>query len=219
MKRVKPKEDAYKEIDLKKAINNDMREYLNNYSEKIPLLWNYELMIGYKKIGHIKRISTDYFPYTPIQIDKKTNKVIVVTPEQLKKESDKKVPIKKIKVYIFEVYKDNLIGKMKFLLGFRPEYFAVKSNLLTKSGTVYSIKEKASFSKYLTINIFSEETKGYIENISYKISREVELKELVNFTPRMIFLEGQSARFRQRGDVLVDLEKAKKTQEEGLTKG
>lgn len=216
-----PKE--YKEIDLKKEVKSTIKDYLDIYSEKYPLTWGYDLRIGYNKIGLIKRISSAYSIFEKYDFTKKKvqdiKKVVVVTKEQLEKEKQQKVPKEQKKVLIFETYKDSLGGKIKFLLGFKPEYFIIDEDIITKEGVTYSINPTSSFGKFLTINIFSKQTRDYIEDISFKITREEELKQLVNFTPRMVYLEGESAKYRQKGQVLADLEKAKKNQAEGLTKG
>jgi len=217
IRKFKPKEESYKEIDLKKELKKDLKDFIDSYSEKIPISYNYKLMLDYKTIGLIKRISYTNWVKSDGKIGLKLKKgVAVITKEDLEEFRATKTKAKSNPLYLFEVYTgDNLITKAKFLLGFKPKHFIVDKSLVTRESNIFDIKN-ASFSSYLGVNIFSKETKGYVEDIAYKITHEEILKQITNFTPRAIYFDTQSAKLGQRGEIVKDVIKAKKSKTEGL---
>lgn len=198
--RYKPKEEKYKVINLIKENKKQFKQYFSDYSAKIKFFEKNLLRINYNKIGRIKRI-------TEVNIPIKTRKKIVLETseeailEEIKtgKKPDKySITTKPAKFLAFEIYKDNIIGYIKFFINYGNSYFVVDSKLVTRHGNTFVIDSEATFTNFLGINIFSEKGKSYITDIAFKIMRESELQELVNLTPRMVFMELQSAKYSMR---------------------
>ncbi len=224
MKNWKPKEKEYKEIDLKKEIRTDLKDRFDSFSEVIPLRYIYKLTIGYKTIGVIKRIShADWIikkhklkEKELLKASKGKGKLRVISKKKLKKIKKMKPSKLYKKIMIFEVFTgDGIISRIKFLANFRAKYFIVDSDLVQQQGHYYDI-QNATFSSYLGINVFSKETRGYIEDVSYKLTHEDLMKHIRNFTPRAIFLQNKASLLAQKGEVLEKLIKSKKNPREGI---
>ncbi len=216
-KSFKPKREEYKKINLSKEINKNFKNYFNSYSETATLKDNYKLMIGYKDIGIIKKISEINFALVDYKGQKlpKIKKPEQVVAEEIKagrdKPKKKKYKIKKQPkdFYGFEVYSKNIIGKLFFILGLKPQYYIIDKDLINLQNNIYNVNSHAQFSNFLGVNIFSQSSKEYITDIVHGITRQKELEELVNFTPKMVFLELKASKFAQRGREISAIEKRK----------
>jgi len=207
---IKPKETEYKPINLRKEIHKATKQHLNDYSEKFGLKDEFRLTKGYNRIGIIKRMTLSEWVLGK-KYNVKTKRIMVIKKEDVKKIKKKRGKPKRKPVFIFETYKETLFGKIKFFLGFSPTYWLVDNALVNKEGNYYNINPYAHFTNFLGLNLFTMTAKELIEDMSFKMLREIELNELINLTPRMVYLEGKSAKFAQKGEVLAKLDRKKKT--------
>lgn len=196
----KPKEEKYKAINLIKENKKQFKQYFSDYSAKIKYFEKMLLRINYNKIGRIKRITEVNIPIkTKEKIKLETSEEAII--EEIKTGDKKKkhiIKTTKAKFLAFEVYKDSIIGMVKFFIGFGTKYFIIPEKLITREGNTFVITSGSTFTNFLGINIFSASGKSYITDIAFKIMREKELQELVNLTPRMVFMELQSAKYSMR---------------------
>lgn len=217
-----PKKTEFKRMDLKKEIRKDIEEQLKYFSINPPTKQTL-LRIGYIPIGIVSSVSFvkwDTILNKPKVKKLKTEKEIL---KDLKGQVIKKkevAPEIVLKDYLlFKTFKNNLFGKISRVLNFKPLYTMVDDDFVKKEGEDFIIDSSAQFSNYLGIFIYSKSSKSVVSDIAYKISREQELEELVNFTPKMTFLEFERAKSSASVNELSDLSsKRKKEWVEDMTK-
>lgn len=233
IKLIKGKDKGFKKRDLKKEVKSKFKLLFKTFGMDRKITTNDQLRIGFNLVGRIKRACNYYWvEYSEIAEKgrgKDTKKLKLSAKEMLiieemtsgKKEKKKRRYNRKLhEFYTFEVYKDNLFGKIRYLLNWNPEFFLINSRFVEINANVFQVDALAQYSNFLNVWIFSELGREIVENIAYKISRETELEEMINFMPKQTYVETATAQVvaRAREKAKIEKEKYSSQRDDLLTK-
>jgi hypothetical protein len=204
------KVEKYKEIILSKEIEKEIKDLLEVSGNKI-FRERRNLRSGFNVIGRITRAVE--FNWNLETDEAKNPKPVIKTTEQkdaeeLRNEIAKEDPPNNF--FLFEVMKNDIIGKIKFIFNKGMKYFLVDRQFIDESPLEYIINPSAQHIRYFgEVYIFSTMGKNIIMNLADKMTLQQVLQEQVNFVPRMTFLEVKTARFSQRARELASIEQNK----------
>jgi hypothetical protein len=182
-KNVKPK--PFKKKVLKEEVDKDFKEEFKNTGFKV----NKRLLLGFTTIGFaLKQINAVDLP-----------KLVKIKGKLIYSKNEGK------NIIAFSKCKPNPISRFLALLGIRIKYVLVDEEYLRYDNNTVIINPSANHSTFCGVLIFSTKAKEITENIAYKINRENELEELINFIPKMSYLEtnvsSKVAELREKADI------------------
>jgi len=123
-------------------------------------------------------------------------------------------------MYCFKMSGHKTVDKFLGGLGFGVSYMLVPTDLVDITKDFLVIDPKAMPQMLYNTVIFDTSGRQYLENIAYKLNREEELSEVVNFVPKQNFLEVSTAGMVARAREKANIEKEKyKGQIEGAEDG
>ena len=233
IKLLKGKDKGFRKRDLKKEVKANMNKLFKTFGMDRKLSTNDQLRIGFNLVGRIKRACNYYWvDYQEIAEkgkgkDKKELKlsakemlVIEAIVSGKKTKRKKKYRRTLYEFYTFEVYKDNLFGKIRYLLNWNPEFFLIKSEFVDVTGNIFHADSLVQYSNFLNVWVFSKMGRDVIEDIAYKISREIELEEMINFMPKQTYVETSTAQMvaKSREKAKIERDKYSSQRDDLITK-
>lgn len=221
--------------DLKKELRKDLNNIFNNFSQKLPAIKGCQLWKGTQTIGIVKRAVL--MPKTIVEMVKEEKEKGVrfkergknqkITIDEIvekikggfKQQAKLKKKATKQRFYGFVVFPKTLFGRIRFIFNFKGSFHLIDEQFVKVSGNYFIIENDVDFDTFLDVFIYSERGKTILTELTYKLTREIELQEILNFLPKQTYLEtsiaGMVARYRE----LTELEKSKRSNEmEDLTK-
>jgi len=194
----KPKEEL-KHISLFKEVRKDMKELFSVAEEKLG--YGKTLSIGIQKIGYILKMIN--FNWRNV----KGNPIKELKLKALEKE---KPQTSSKQFYGFKVCQKGFVNKaLANILGIGIKYYLIDKELCTINPFDVVINPLSQYTNYLGIMIFSNVGEQIISNVAYKKTLENTLEAMVNYIPKMSFIELQQSKFAGRLDKLTKLEKQK----------
>ncbi len=145
--------------------------------------------------GKFKKATTQRIKQPDKTQISKQNQMMGVTATQIlqklrgKDQPRSKLRIRGKKFYLIEFYKDNVIGKIKFFIGWKPTYAVIDYTKVRESGDQFIIDLKTGYSYFLGVFVFSKSTKEYVTDLAYKETYQDILDELINYIPKINYLE------------------------------
>jgi hypothetical protein len=108
-------------------------------------------------------------------------------------------------IYCFKVRGTGIMSQVLAYFNFGLRYYLVDKDFVTQSAGEVIINPTAEHTNFLGVIIFSSKAREIVENIAFKINRENELEALINFLPKMEYLEtsiaGQVAKLREKAEI------------------
>ncbi len=220
--KMKQKEmDKFKRLDLYKKVKDNFKNALAYFSfDAVGDEFQF-LRKGYTVIGIVSRITMISWPFKIKDIikkekDKTEDEVEDDFIKEIKKQVTRKKPDKsKAKTeskefFLFETYPNSIIGKLMMKFKREGKYTIVDEDYIRHDGKNYIINPNAQFVEYLGIYIFSDKSKQIVSDVAFKIVKEQELDELVNFLPKMTYLELNQAKFSSKLDKISQMDRKKR---------
>lgn len=193
----KPKEDHFKKISLKKLMNEEMKHIFSVQAETLG--FGKQLRRGSYKIGKV--LKSVFYSTSDLKLlklkelhNKKSNKDVGImdleeeTEEETNKTEKSKKPEQFREFYAFKTCRNFIIFRLLArYLNVGTRYFIVDKDLITESLNDYVIDIKHSFVNFLGITVFSLPGRSLVESLVFKIGREQDLEEMINFYEKMIY--------------------------------
>lgn len=202
----KPKTYPKKDIDVEAP--KEFADLMKDTGEKI-FSSKFDLMNGPIKLGRVTAFS-------PIHFDSRLSLVSNIKNMGTKKEL--KALVEQIKgtgmnptelvdnFTLFEVIKDNPINKILFLLGIGKIYHLVDEVFVTQGYKSFQVNLYARPVKYYkNIYVYSESSKQVALNIADKLTVKQVCNGVINFIPKMEYIEGRAAYFASKAREASDI--------------
>ncbi len=209
-----PKEEQYRKISLVKEVRRELNELFKTSEETIGQ--DKTLSIGPVRVGSILKminLNKGNKIFTKLKKKKKKEpkeKEEKETKEIKKEEKPKKKPKEQPNFYGFKVVKNDIVSKlMAQILNKGYKVYLVEQSLCSIGPMDIVITPYSQYDNFIDVMIFSEAGKEIIMDIAYKLTLENTLEEMVNYVPKMSFLDSQQSKFAGRVDKMSDLEKQK----------
>jgi len=196
------KEDQYRKISLSKEVKREIKQIFDISEENLG--YGKSLTIGPTKIGYIYKMIN--FNWSDIHKGNPTSEQEVKADElqKLKPENIQK------QFYGFKVGKKGLVNKvMVNLFGKGTKYYFVDKELVTLNPLEVVINPYSQYVNFIDIIVFSEAGKGIISDIAFKLTLEQTLEDLLNYLPKMSYLELKQSKFAGKLDKLTEVESEK----------
>ena len=183
----------------------------NVFSDKI-LLWN-----GPIKLGRITKMMPWHFDS---EASLKANLNANKEAEKLRKQIIGNVDLAVENFYLFEVIKDGLIGNLGFIFGFGKKYHIVDQKAAIIGYKQISINlYMQPYHYFKNVYIYSGMSKAVALNIAYRITVKQVLNGVINFLPKMDYIETKTANYAAKAREYSDIkDKTWKKREEHLEK-
>lgn len=188
----KTKEPKFEKKEIKKEFKKENNELFSSLSIKA----NKTLRLGYNTIGFVMEYVT--FKEKPR---------LALIKGKLKLVEDK-TAIKK-DILGLKVRNNNILWWLLSKLGIGIKYYFIDKDLTTDSDNEIIINQNAEFTIFNGVTIFSNQAREVVENIAFKINREAELEELINYIPKMNYLETTTSQIVARLREKAEIEKEK----------
>lgn len=205
------KEDKYKQLNISKEVKKDLKGLFDITGVSVG--YGKTLYIGSIMSGFVlKQIFINY--YDKKEITAKVNKMLKKYPEAeelLKDKFKKEIPEEPKVFYGFKVCGKSFFRRLLAnLLDIGVITYLVDKELVTETELSYNINPYSQPTKFLDIYIYSSIGKKAVEEIVFKIEREQVLGALVNFTPKLTFLELEQAKSKAQLEILEEINKKKR---------
>lgn len=198
----RPREKVFHRKNLSKEIKRELDYLYRLFFNPV----NKPINAGLIKVGFVTG-------YMPIAWDKSISlRQNLKANKQFKGYVKKHGPIKPDmeEMYCFKIHGLGWFNKLKAMIGFGCYYALVPTNIVTNSDKII-ISPNVIPTRSFNVVVYSKAGKEFTENIAYKLTREEELEELVNFIPKQNFLEVDTASrvARARENAKIEREKYK----------
>lgn len=215
----KEKEAKFKPVDLKKEIRKDFDNLFSLSGQNIGFGKN--LYIGSVFVGFVlKQIHLNYYKTLA-----NTVKINVLKKKINNKEAEEIIDknnadLKPTKFLAYRTCGKSFIARLLAnLLGVGVKIFLVDKSLIKETETAYIINPYSQPERFLGVHIYSRIGYNVIENMSYKIQAEQKLDAMVNFIPRLTWLEVEQAKGKAKLDAMEEIfAKKRKEQLEQIVK-
>ena len=201
------KEETYKKKDLDTEGTQEIKDCAEMgkkiYRDK------YELTNGPIKLGRVTLFS-------PISWDSKIS--IWDNIAKTSKNEEIKSLIEQVKglglkpeqmidnFYLFEIVKDTIIGRIKYLFNLGKSYHIVDKDFCVKSYRQYEINLYARPLRwYKNVYIYSEKSKAVALNISDKLTVKSVCNGVINLAPKIDFVEMRTANYAAKARELAEV--------------
>lgn len=193
---------------LRKNVEKEIRKDLNYLYGIFYNPVNKQVSAGLVKVGHVYGYMVLYWDKNAtIKKNLKTNtqlqKYLKAHPE--KKDEQGKLAVDLEEMYLFKMRKMGRFAKLKGFLGLGLFYTIIPSKLVKNTPQEININPTVQPDEFYSVVYYGHAAREWIENIPYKLTREGELEEFVNQSPKASYLEvalaGAVARDRERAEI------------------
>lgn len=187
----------YKRISLEQEIKKELDFLYNQFSNPVNRL----CYAGMVKMGVIMGEFPVYWDSSVSFImNLKRNRQF---EKYIRKHGEVQPDVKEFKC--FKIHKSGRFNRIKALLGFGTSYHLVPNKLITSNKDYIVLDSHINPSTLYKVVIYDKSGRDLIENMAYKMSRQEELEELVNYIPKSAYLEtsvsGAVARDREKAQI------------------
>ncbi len=192
------KEEKYREISLTKEVRREMNELFKVAQENLG--HDKILSIGPIKVGNIVKM---------INYNFKKEKPLKKRGRKPKEDKDKpKLKERDGKFYGFKVIKNDFISKVKArILDTGHKFYIVEQSLCQTGPFQVTINPYSQYTNFVDVMIFSEAGKEIIKDIAYKLTLENTLESMVNYVPKLSFLELAQSKFAGKMDKMNEMQR------------
>jgi hypothetical protein len=190
----KPKE--FKKLTIEEEQRNKWRyrfDVLGTEEVRKSIKW------GYEDKGLIGRSLTRYWRELP---ESKLKEKFI----------DKETNLLEAKIITFEVYRSRIksLSYIKRFFKLNPFYYVVNDSFLIENDKEIIISPTVSGDKLSCFIVFSRQARGLITDDTFRLTKEQELTELINWLPLQSYLSVQHAQSSEGLDHLAEIEKSKR---------
>lgn len=198
-----------KRLNLEKEIRKDMDSLYKVFYSPV----NKNMSYGFQRIGYVLGefpmfwdITTDW--RTQLKRLKHSREKNMIKMKIAKAEKEKK---NIIELTILKYTKPDLLNKGLGKLGLRYNYMVVPTEAIDSNAKELNLKTTLAKDYYLGVTYLSKASRGFIENIAYKLSRKEELTEFADYIPKQNYLEMETAKktAKMREQARIESEKYK----------
>lgn len=190
--RMKPKESKAPHIDLKKEVKKDLDSY------NLTTL-NKPLKAGFQVVGYGLGFHTLFWNKA-----EPLNKNLKLKQEKQAYDKEAK-PEDIIQMTLIKYVKNNIISKALGKIGLIGKYIIMPTEEIKNETNEINLNPLTQPTYFLDIAIYGKHARKFIENIAFKLTRELELGEMVSFVPKMNYLEtniaGAVAKAREKAQI------------------
>jgi hypothetical protein len=191
----KPKGNELKRISMYKSVKDHLDVLFQSFAVNV----NIPFYLHLDKKGTVKKyLLLHWNRNLSFQQNLEANENINKSPE-IQKNLD---TTDTIKMYALKILNKGLLNKIIGYLGYAHKYHIVNENNLSIKHNEIRLNPYLEPQPYYDVFIYSEVAKDYIDNISFRINREMELEELSNIVPKQTYLELEQSKRIEQLDVL-----------------
>ena len=202
------KAETYAKKDIDVEAPQEFSDLMKDTGEKI-FSAKFDLMNGPIKLGRITAFSPIHFDS---RLSLASNLKTMGTKKEIKALVDQVKglgmdPTEMMDNFtLFEVIKDNPINKILFLFGIGKIYHLVDQKFITQGYKSFNVDLYARpFKYYKSIYVYSEASKQVALNIADKLTVKQVCNGVINFIPKMEYIEGRAALFASKAREASDI--------------
>lgn len=202
------KEDKFKRLSVAKEIKKELdflyKIFYNPANKELSSgLVRKAFVLGYLDVYWDKNTSL----INNLKANNQLKKYVKSHPEIKQKDGTFKKDYEEM--YLFKTCGLSAFSKIKARFGLGTTYIIIPKRLVKENKDEININPMVQPSTFYKIVIYEKSARDWLENNAYKMTRQEELEELVNYVPKSAYLETSNAGIVSRLREKAEIEKEK----------